>query len=136
MQVTISTVKPRGRGVIGREFTLPGCPQTTRELICALVQQMVEDFNRRASQGTARPLSEADLADREELGKIAFGIPLADRKADPQKAINTALQGFSDGLYRIYHKSAQLTELDSPIRLQENDELTFIRLVMLTGGWY
>ena len=50
-----------------------------------------------------------------------------------QKALDNAFLSFEDGLYRVFLGENELTELDTPLDIKENDELTFIRLTMLTG---
>ena len=40
---------------------------------------------------------------------------------------------FNDGLFRIFLNDNELSSLEEKINLQENDELTFIRLTMLSG---
>ena len=41
-----------------------------------------------------------------------------------QKALDNAILSFEDGLYRVFHGENELTELDAPLDMNENDELT------------
>ena len=75
------------------------------------------------------------LADMSQVGKIAFGIPFGGKAAELEPALETAFQGFEDGLYRVFLGEAEMESLDAPIGLHEGDTITIIRLVMLTGGW-
>ena len=70
------------------------------------------------------------------VGKIGFGIPFGSREADLTEALETACQGFADGLYRVFIGDREIEDLDAPLHLQEGDSVTIIRLVMLTGGYF
>lgn len=63
---------------------------------------------------------------------MGFGIPFG---SDFQDAFETALQGFEDGLYQLFIGEQEMESLDTPLLLQEEDTITIIRLVMLTGGF-
>ena len=117
-------------------FELPGRPATVRELITAVAQACAAAYNERVRRGETgvRPMTEETLADMETVGKLAFGVNYGGKEADEAAAVANALQGFEDGLYRVFHGQQELTSLDGTIALSERDELTFIRLTMLTGS--
>jgi len=68
-----------------------------------------------------------------QVGKIAFGINYGGKEQELEPAVNNAIQAFEDGLYRIFQGENELEGLETPIDINDNDELTFIRLTMLTG---
>ena len=117
-------------------FELPTQPADVRTLIIAVVQVCVAAYNERVRKGETgiRPMSEESLADMETIGKLAFGVNYGDKEADEAAAIANALQSFEDGLYRIFLGQTELTALDESLALTEQDELTFIRLTMLSGS--
>lgn len=118
-------------------YELETCPATLRELIACMVNQGVEGYNERLRSGEQnKALSEAEIQDMSQVGKIAFGIPFGEREANPQKAVDAALLAFTDGLYRFYINEMEITELDTPVHLCEDDTIAIIRLVMLTGGLF
>ena len=118
-------------------YELETCPATLRELIACMVNQGVEGYNERLRSGAQnKALSEAEIQDMSQVGKIAFGIPFGEREANPQKAVDAALLAFTDGLYRFYINELEITELDTPVHLCEDDTIAIIRLVMLTGGLF
>lgn len=118
-------------------YELETCPATLRELIACMVNQGVEGYNERLRSGAQnKALSEAEIQDMSQVGKVAFGIPFGEREANPQKAVDAALLAFTDGLYRIYINEMEITELDTPVHLCEDDTIAIIRLVMLTGGLF
>lgn len=117
-------------------FVLPEQPNTVRGLLTSVVMVCVSAYNERVRRGETgiRPMSEESLADMETIGKLAFGVNYGEKLADGASAIANALQGFEDGLYRVFHGEKELTTLDEALSLSEKDELTFIRLTMLTGS--
>lgn len=118
-------------------YELETCPATLRELIACMVNQGVEGYNERLRCGEQnKALSEAEIQDMSQVGKVAFGIPFGEREANPQKAVDAALLAFTDGLYRFYINELEITELDTPVHLCEDDTIAIIRLVMLTGGLF
>jgi hypothetical protein len=118
-------------------YELETCPATLRELIACMVNQGVEGYNERLRSGEQnKALSEAEIQDMSQVGKVAFGIPFGEREANPQKAVDAALLAFTDGLYRFYINEMEITELDTPVHLCEDDTIAIIRLVMLTGGLF
>ena len=116
-------------------FEYPSAPHTLRELITMTVEICAERYNERvrAGESAAKPLSEEDIGNMALVGKIAFGINYGGREQDIRKALDNAVQSFEDGLYRIFLGKEEMTELDAALDLKENDELTFIRLTMLSG---
>ena len=50
-----------------------------------------------------------------------------------EKAIENALQIYEDGIYWVFVNGEELGKINDKLDLQENDELTFVRLTMLAG---
>ena len=102
---------------------LPNSISTVRELLTSVVCTCVSAYNARVRRGESdlRPMSEAELPDMARVGKLAFGVNYGGREADVAGAVGNALQGFEDGLYRVFLGQTELTALDSPIELHEGD---------------
>ena len=116
------------------DFQLAGEPSTAAELITQAVQTCAEAYNQRVRNGeSASPLSDQQIADMSELGKIAFGINYGGKEADIPTAVENALQAYHDGLFCIFIGENRVGEPEEAINLHENDTVTFIRLTMLTG---
>lgn len=135
--ISAKQIKKRGDQVAAVPYILREAPATLRQLIAMLVTDGVERYNRRI-QGNQEPtvVTGEQLADMSQVGKIAFGIPFGGKEAELEPALETAFQGFEDGLYRVFLGEAELESLDAPLGLHEGDTITIIRLVMLTGGWF
>lgn len=118
-------------------YELDTCPATLRELIVCMVEQGVEGYNKRLRSGAqTKALSETEIQDMSQVGKIVFGVPFGEKEADPQKAVDAALLAFTDGLCRFFINEQEITQLDAPLQLWEGDTIAIIRLVMLTGGFF
>lgn len=113
-------------------FSYEKVPESLRELIGETVKLCVADYIDRMDRGEA-VLSEKKIEDMSQIGKIAFGIVYGEKKPDVQKAIETAVQGFGDGLFRVFLGDRELENLDEKVEFAEGNEITFIRLTMLAG---
>ena len=139
MKVYISAkqIRKRGNQVAAYPYELRTAPDSLRQLITILVSDGVESYNQRLqAKNDSSVLTKDDIDAMSQVGKIGFGIPFGSREADLEGAIETALQGFEDGLYRVFIGEREIESLDAPLELQEDDTITIIRLVMLTGGFF
>ncbi len=134
INVNIKQLGKKRNKISGVPFFLEENPSTVRELISLSVKSCVSDYNKRAENGgNISPLSESQISDMSEIGKIAFGINYGEKKADYDKAVETALQAYEDGLFRIFIRENEVGSLSDSISLSENDSVTFIKLTMLSG---
>lgn len=113
-------------------FEYENIPCTLRALITETVKICVAQYISRMDRGDA-VLTDEQIDDMSQIGKIAFGIVYGEKKPDIYEAMNTAIQGFEDGLFRVFRGMDELTELDREEQFNEGDEITFIRLTMLAG---
>lgn len=81
---------------------------------------------------TIQPYNKEEIKNRSIFGKITFHKYNED-KEDFNKVINTMIQDFKDGIYRVYINGEECTNLDTPLSLKEENEVVFIKLVMLAG---
>lgn len=136
LRVNIKQIGDRRRRVEPVYFEYPKMPATVHELITETVTVCVNEFNERTRMGESavKSLGEQEISDRVKIGKIAFGINYNGKEQKLSAAIENALQSFEDGIYRIFLNDNKLEGLDTPLLLNENDTITFIRLTMLSGG--
>ena len=135
--ISVKEIKKRGNRIQLLPWELPETPETLRQLITMLVSGSVAGYNRRLETKEQRVLlSQEYMDDMSIIGKIGFGIPFDTRRAKLSDAVKTALQGFEDGLYRVFAGEREVESLDAPLALEEGDTVTLIRLVMLTGGYF
>jgi hypothetical protein len=115
-------------------YTLPDGIASLRQLIEAVVRQEVDKYNNRGMENMlVHFLTETEISDQSAVGKVGFGRLYSDKKANLEKAVEAALQGFEDGLFRVLAGEKEASELDAPLDIHENDTLTFIRLTFLAG---
>lgn len=134
VKVNLKQLGKRHDKISGEDFHIENAPEDVRGLICEVVHTCVDSYNSRAEKKDNAPVIESsEIEKMSELGKIAFGINYGGKKADEENAVQTALQAFEDGLFRIFLGDTELTELSENVKLSEGDSLTFIRLAMLSG---
>ena len=115
-------------------YALPDGISSLRQLIEAVVRQEVAKYNDRGTENMLVSfLTETEIKEQSTVGKVGFGRLYSDKKADPDKAVETAVLGFEDGLFRVMVGDKEATELDGLLEISEDDTLTFIRLTFLAG---
>ena len=135
--ISAKQIKKRGNQVSAIPYELRTVPDTLRQLISILVSDSVESYNQRLlAKEETTCLTKDEIDAMSQVGKIGFGIPFGSREANLQDAQETALQGFEDGLYRVFIGEREIESLDAAMELHEEDTITIIRLVMLTGGFF
>lgn len=106
--VNIKQLGKRKSKINQQQFHIENKPDTVADLIRECVSTCVKEYNDRFEKGdNPQPLSQQQIDDMSEIGKIAFGINYGEKKADRDK--------------------------DSKVNIEEGTEVTFIRLVMLAG---
>ena len=106
---------------------------TTKDLITELVKINVEKFNKKIDdKDILSIMTNENIAEAARSGKISDEVH-GDKKANLEKALDTAYLAFEDGLYCIFINDEQTEKLDDSLNLKDGDILTFIRLTMLAG---
>lgn len=135
LRVQIKQLGARGKKVSPVPFEIEGIPATAGDLIAATVKKCVDEYNERVLRGdvVASPLSERQIKDMADIGRITFGICYGDKQQDATKAVENAVQAFKDGIVCVFINDVKLSSPDEKIELKEDDVLSFIRLTMLAG---
>lgn len=120
----------RSRKLEQMTYELPEKPHTLRELLTMLVQIEVSAYN----EGT--PLltfiTEDQQQDLKATGYVKF-LPVAERPdVDNTQAIDTMLQAFEDGLFKVLQGSDVYSALEEEIQWS-TEPWTFIKLTFLAG---
>lgn len=134
--IHLKQIKKRSSQITACPYTLAQAPDTLRSLIVQLVTDGVQGYRRRREQEDCAALSPEQIEDLAQIGKIGFSVPFGSGDVSLSNAIETAVQGFADGLYRVFIGDREAETLDAPLALAEGDTVTIIRLVMLTGGYF
>ena len=115
------------------EMELKNKISTTKDLITELVKINVEKFNKKIDdKDILSIITNENIAKAARIGKIGDEVH-GDKKANLEKALDTAYLAFEDGLYCIFINDEQSEKLDDSLNLKDGDILTLIRLTMLAG---
>ena len=115
------------------EVELKNKISTTKDLITELVKINVEKFNKKIDdKDILSIITNENIAKAARIGKIGDEVH-GDKKANLEKALDTAYLAFEDGLYCIFINDEQTEKLDDSLNLKDGDILTLIRLTMLAG---
>jgi len=135
IKVNIKQLGSKRAKINGADFMLEHKPTDVQGLITEAVHTCVDEYNQRVRSGenAVKPLSDNSIKQMSEIGKIAFGINYGGKEADEQRAVETALQAYEDGLVRIFIGEEEAGVLSDKVILNEGDSVTFIKLAMLSG---
>ncbi|NSB14630.1 MULTISPECIES: hypothetical protein [Clostridium] len=116
------------------EVVLECVPSTLRELIKYTVTSNVREFNENIKkERLVDYLTNREIEDKAEIGKVSFGSMYNDSKQDLGKALESAYLAYEDGIYKVFVGDKEAGKLDEEIELKGDDTLTFIRFTMLSG---
>jgi hypothetical protein len=108
---------------------------TLRELIERIVSEELQAFGQRQlERRLPSVLSPNQIQQGVLAGKVDMGGREQGQTVNPQEAVANALRGFRDGIYYVFVDGTQQQDLDQTVRLRNQSELTFLRLVPLAGG--
>lgn len=132
--VNIKQIGKRKNKIDKKEYEIKGKIETVKDLLIEFVTINVKEFNEGLTENDVVPyLTDEKINDLSDAGKISFGVDYNGKKQDLEKAIENALQSYEDGIYRVFVNDEEIGKINDKLDLQENDELTFIRLTMLAG---
>jgi hypothetical protein len=140
--LTISTKALGRKRPLFEDFSVPpphavssGQPITLREVIGHVVRSEVAAFkSRQTERKLLKALTSKQIGESLARGKVEMGGSELDQSVDPELAVATAIEAFTDGLFLVVVDETEVKELDSIIPLTNQSRLTFIRLTMLAGG--
>ena len=138
--VNLKKLGKRKQSITRMPYELESSPLSVRDLITNMVTICVQDYNKRFNSNEIsesltllKNLTLKEIDDKAESGKIGFGVNYGNKAPDPMQAIEQALTAFEDGIFRIFIGKGEVKELEEEIQLEEDQELTFVRMTMLSG---
>lgn len=134
IHVNLKSIGKRKASVKPAAIEIKGCPATVRELILAVVENGVGEYNRRVEKSELLAyLTKEEIDGKAQVGKVGFGVNYGEKRAELLAAQVNAIQCFEDGIYRIFRDEEPLEKLEEPILITEETVFTFVRLTMLAG---
>ena len=116
-------------------YEIPDGICSLRQLLTAVVQKEVAQFNSKKTEAQLiQFLTQQEIENQAQSGKVSFGAIYSDKKADPGKAIANAIGCWEDGMVRVFMNDEELTDLDAPLAIEEQAVFTFMRLTFLAGS--
>lgn len=130
MNIMLIRRKAGSRKDIGKTaYDIPEA-KTLRELLMQIIEI---EYCRQFEEAGKERLSKEEIDEQKTQGKIVFGNRYDTRKSSLDQAYKTMLQDFKDGLFRVFIRQEEVTDLDAQLNLQNDDEVVFLKLVMLAG---
>lgn len=107
---------------------------TVKDLLTETVKMNVAEYeNRQENSELLRFLTKEEIEEKGTQGKIGFGRIYGERKPNVEKAIQSSLECFEDGMVVVFAGDRKLSGLDEALDLQDGSEITFVRMTMLAG---
>ncbi len=107
------------------------------DLIRVCVKKEVETFNQKTeNKSLLQFLAPSEIKEQSEKGKIGFGELFNTEKANLDKSIETAFLAHKDGLFSVFVDDEEVSDLEQKITVDENTNITFIKLTFLTGTYW
>lgn len=132
--INMKTAGSRKPALVKTPYEIPDSVGSVKELLESLVKIEVERYNQKNEDATLiKYLTETQIEEQASTGKVSFGRVYSDKKADPGKAVENALQCYQDGLVRVFRNEQELEQLDEKVHFEAGDEITLIRLTFLAG---
>lgn len=125
MHIQVIQRKAASRKEIGRQLYEIPMVHTLRDLLLTMCEQL---YNQQFSHDD----NMLDIHQQADTGKIVFGM-YNQQKEPLSKAKQTILQDYEDGLFRVFVRGKEITNLDEELQLKDGDEVVWIKMVMLTG---
>ncbi len=134
IKINIKGVSNRKNKILHMEYIYPDKEMALKDFLTETVRITVLNYNKGKSVAEVlKNLSAIEISDQAASGKVAFGLHYGKKEADEQEAIKNMLQCFLDGMIVVFIDQERYEELEQPVPLRENSEVTFVRLTFLAG---
>ena len=129
MKINIIKKKASSLKDLGKETIEIPSVSTLKELLLVI---FYNEYNH-LYNNQIKTLTEKDIKYLAKLGKISFSNLYNTDKKDLDDLIEIMFQDFTDGLYKVFINGQEYENLNEHIQIEDNDEIVFIRFVMLAG---
>lgn len=129
MKINIIKKKAGSLKDLGKEMIEVPKVSTLKELLIAI---FYNEYNH-LYNNQMKVLTEKDIKDLAQLGKVSFSSLYNINKKDLDDLIEIMFQDFTNGLYKVFINGQEYENLNEHIQIKNDDEIVFIRFVMLAG---
>lgn len=129
--VKVRDRSPNGKPVHEIALTFDAHQVTLRDIIAERVRIEIDLFEDKAATSFANNLvqpSDAEARLRKPVRKTRF------RRIDADEQIETALRAFDSNGFFVLVGDRQVVNLEDPVSLGDNPEISFVKLTRLVGG--
>jgi len=134
IKINIKKISKRNNLIQSIIYDYPICPDTVDVLIEETVKLCVKEYeDRQENSEMIKVLTMDSIEDSSLSGKVSFGRNYGDKKPNLDKAVANAKQSFEDGIVVIFIDGVQMKNLEDSIVLSDNNEITFVKMIMLSG---
>ena len=141
IKINIKSIS-KTRGIEPQIYEIKSDIKTLENLITNLVDIEIDKYE----NSEFKILSQKDINEMLDTGKISFGFKYREifnveqgrqnKKVDRENAKQIAKETFNDGLYVVFINKTKIENLSNNINIAEDDELSLIRLTMLSGRYF
>jgi hypothetical protein len=132
--ITVKSLGKRRPALAKQILELPETTRTLRLLIENMVELQVEAYRERKDAAEMLVyLMPEDIDAQGAAGKVGFGAVHGEGIPDLSEAKGAAILAYEDGLYRVFLNDKELDQLDEPLSIEDDANVTFIRFTMLAG---
>ena len=124
IRINVKGASRKKAAVVQITCDYPDRQMTVEEFLAETVRQNVREYNARKDAAEILRLFEHGKEQAENYietaalsGKVAYGAPMDDRKADEKRAVENALQCFDDGLVALFADGVRYTEREEKMEL-------------------
>lgn len=109
-------------------------PETVKDLLIQMVTLCVKQYHQRIElQSFLHVLSQEEIFEGMNTGKLRLGILDNTKQVNLQQAIEAVIHGFEDGLIVLFVDHQRQESLEDLLEIHEGSELIFVKLAMLSG---
>lgn len=132
IQIAMKSVA-RTRNIQWVEYTVKDHLVYLEDLIKNLVEIEIDKYEQLGNP----QLTQADINEMVDTGKISFGFKYREHEAiNREQSKKIALDAFADELYVVFINDIKVPSLSTKLDLKEGDAVSLIRLTMLSGRYF
>lgn len=133
--VTVKSLGKRKNALTRHEMELTILPETLKKLLTEMVSVNVQKLmDKQQDVLLITYLTEAEIKERGETGKVGLGAVYNENVPEVSEAVDAALLAFEDGLFKVFIREEEVADLNSPLQIEDGDEIVLLRFTMLAGS--